>query len=320
MKSQVYPFWLGPGINSGAKGRQITWRTSRAARFSLRSDVSVFQKIKLITDSASDLPEEFCAKYNVEIVPLTIIFGEKEYKEEITLSPEEFWKKLMTYPELPSTNQVNPHEFEEAFRPHLDDGYTILYIGLSHKLSGTLQSATIAKEALGSPNIHIFDSYSASIGQGLLVIRAAEMLKQGRSLEDILCELEVHRQNAFGRFTLDSLTHLVRGGRLSKTQAFFGSVLNIKPVLTITKEGTIQVEEKVRSTRKALQTIVARAKEQRSDFSNSQVAVVHSYGAESINELLDLVESKLQPKEIIQGLIGPTIGTHAGPGGVALFF
>ena len=250
------------------------------------------QKIKLITDSASDLPEAFCTKHNIEIVPLTIIFGEREYKDKITLSPEEFWEKLMTYPELPSTNQVNPHEFEEAFRLHLDDGWTILYIGLSHKLSGTLQSATIAKETLGSPNIHIFDSYSASLGQGLLVIKAAEMLEQGRSLREILTELESHRQNAFALFTLDSLTHLVKGGRLSKAQALFGSVLNIKPVLTITKEGTIKVEEKVRSTRKALQTIVARAKEQRNDFSNTQVAVVHTYGAESVNELLNLVENE----------------------------
>lgn len=278
------------------------------------------QRVKLITDSASDLPEEFCEKYNIQIVPLTVVFGEKEYKDKVSLSPEEFWDKLITSSELPSTNQVNPHEFEEAFRPHLDAGSTILYIGLSHRLSGTLQSAAIAKETLRSQRIHIFDSHSASLGQGLLVIKAAEMIEQGLSLPEILTELESHRENSFALFTLDSLTHLVRGGRLSRTQAFLGSVLNIKPVLTITKEGTIEVKEKVRSTKKALQTIAARAKKQRNDFSHTQVAVVHTYGAESVNELLDLVRTELEPKEIIQGLIGPTIGTHAGPGGVALFF
>lgn len=277
-------------------------------------------KIKLFTDSAADLPSIYRDKYDIGVVPLSVIFGTEEFKDQVTISPNEFWERLMEVKELPSTNQVNPHEFVQAFEPYIKENYTILYVGLSVKLSGTLQSANIAKELLGAENIHVFDSRSASIGESLLLITAGEMIEAGHSIEEVLQTLEKEREESFAYFILDDLTHLVKGGRLTRTQGLVGSMLNIKPILRITPEGTIVAEEKVRSTKKALQTIVAKAKERKIDFSKKRIAVVHTYGADTVPELLKLVQQELAPQEIVQGLIGPTIGTHTGPGGVALFF
>lgn len=277
-------------------------------------------KIKLFTDSASDLPELYRKRYNVGVIPLTVIFGEEEYKDGVTLSIVDFWKKMAASKELPATNQANPHDFVEAFQPYLDDGYTILYIGISAKLSGTLQSAHLAKEILQTDKIHIFDSKSASIGEALLVITVGEMLQGGQSLPEVLQQLERDRASAGAYFTIDSLTHLVKGGRLTKTQGLVGTMLKIKPILKITQEGTVEVDDKVRSTKKALQALIDKAKGHGIDFSQRRVAVVHSYGADAVDELKALVQKELGPKEIIEGLIGPTVGTHAGPGGLAVFF
>jgi len=278
------------------------------------------EKIKLITDSAADLPLLYRQRYDIEVVPLSVIFGHEEFKDGVTLSLPEFWTRVRTAKELPSTNQANPQDFVDAFGPYIEQGYTVLYIGLSSKLSGTLQSASLAKNLLNTEQVHIFDSRSASIGESLLLIRAGEMLQNGHTLAEVLHQLEKDREDAFAYFTIDSLSHLVKGGRLTKTQGLVGSMLNIKPILRVTPEGTIEVAEKVRSTKKALQTMVAKAKERNIDFSQKRVAIVHTWGAETVPELMELVQSELSPLEIVEGLIGPTIGTHAGPGGIALFF
>lgn len=277
-------------------------------------------KIKLFTDSAADLPQIYREQYDIGIAPLSVIFGDEEFKDQVTITQAEFWERLQGAKELPSTSQVNPHDFVEAFDPYVKDGYTILYVGLSEKLSGTIQSARIAKDVLGTDQIHIFDSMSASVGETLLLITAGEMIEAGFSITEILAQLEKDRNQSFAYFVLDSLTHLVKGGRLSKAQGFVGAVLNIKPILRITSDGTIEAAEKARSTKRALQTIVAKAKERNIDLSDKRVAIAHTWGAESVPELKELVLRELRPKEIVEGLIGPTIGTHAGPGGIALFF
>lgn len=276
-------------------------------------------KIKLFTDSAADLPSQYKNKYSIGVVPLSVLFGSQEFKDGVTLTVDQFWEKMLGTKELPMTNQVNPHDFVQAFQPYLAQNYTILYVGLSTELSGTLQSAEIARELLKSDAVHIFDSKSASIGETLLLLEAAEMLEAGRSLEEVLQGLEKQRAQSFGYFTIDSLDHLVRGGRLTKTEGFLGTMLNIKPVLYITGQGRIEPAEKVRSTKKALQAIIAKAQERNLDFSKKRVAVVHTYGADT-GQLLELVQNELRPREIVEGLIGPTIGAHTGPGGVALFF
>ena len=293
---------------------------TKSAGTIVRKDETMKGKIKLFTDSAADLPQIYQKRYDIDLVPLNVIFGEEEFKDGVTLSHADFWARLETSKDLPSTNQANPNDFVEAFGPYIDRGYTILYIGLSSKLSGTLQSAVLAKDLLGTDQVKVFDSRSASIGETLLLIRAGEMIRDGFDLDEILKQLEQDRKESFAYFTIDSLTHLVKGGRLTKTQGIVGSMLNVKPILQVTAEGTIEVAEKVRSTKKALLTMVSKAKERNIDLSKKRVAIVHTWGAETVPELRALVERELAPGEIVEGLIGPTIGTHAGPGGIALFF
>ena len=277
-------------------------------------------KIKLITDSGADLPELYKERYQIKVVPLTVIFGEQEFKDQVTMSREQFWEKLFISKELPSTNQANPHEFVKVFQPYLEQDYTILYVGLSSQLSGTLQSANLAKEILKSSRIHVFDSRTASLGVSLFLIKAGEMIRQEKSIDEIWKQLDQERTESSAYFILDSLTHLVKGGRLSRAQGVFGTVLNIKPVLQVTPKGTIEVIERVRSTKKALQTIVAKAKEQKIDFRKKRVAVAHTPDDDKAADLIAIIEKELEPLEIVRGLIGPTIGTHAGPGGLGLLF
>ncbi len=276
-------------------------------------------KIKLFTDSAADVPLNYREKYQIDVVPLSIIFGETEFIDQVTLSIAEFWDRLINSDELPSTNQVNPHQFAEAFKPYLDDGYTILYVGLSAALSGTFQSANIAKQMLETENIYIFDSKSASLGETLLLITAGEMIEKGHNIEEIMVALEEQRSTSFGNITVDSLDHLVRGGRLSKAQAVVGGMLNIKPLIIVNPDGTIGAGEKIRSTKKALQTIVAKAKNTAVDFSKRRVGVLYTHGTDP-KEFVQLVKTELQPLEILETLIGPVAGTHVGPSGIALFF
>ncbi len=277
-------------------------------------------KIQIVTDSASDVPEELLKRYNIDMVPLTIHFGTKEYLDREDLSTKDFYQLLELSKDLPSTNQVNPNQFVSCFRKHLDQGKTILYVGISLKLSGTTQSATLAKEMLAKENIHVFDTCSASLGEGIQVLRAAKKAEETSNVEEILRMLEEHKKQSFGYFVLESLQHLVRGGRLSKAQAVVGSILNIKPILAFEKSGEIHVAEKVRSRKKALQVILDRAKEHRKDFSDLDVAVVHTNTLEGARELTEMVQEELRPREIVTGLVGATIATHVGPGGVGLFF
>jgi len=277
-------------------------------------------KLKLFTDSAADLPRSIREQYDVDVVPLSVMFGDREYKDNVTLTPEEFYRLLASDPELPSTNQVNPHEFAEAFRPYVEAGQEILYIGLSHSLSGTFQSAVIAREMLNTDRIHVFDTHSASLGESLYVLRAGELAEAGLSPAEIIAQLERHRERAFGFIMLDALDHIVRGGRLSKTQGLVGSILQIKPVLTFTREGTVEVRDKVRTVKKALQSLIDKAQAEQVDFANATIAAAHTNAGDLFPEFVAMVQEHLEPKRIIEGLVGPTIATHAGPGGIGLFF
>ncbi len=277
-------------------------------------------KLKLFTDSAADLPRHIQERYSVDVVSLSVIFGNREYKDGVTITPDEFYRKLASEPELPSTNQVNPHEFAEAFRPYLDAGQEILYIGLSHRLSGTFQSAVLAKDMLSTDKIFLFDTHSASLGEALYVLKAAELAELGLSAAEIVAELEKHRRQAFGFIMLDSLDHIVRGGRLTKTQGLVGSILQIKPILHFTPEGTVEVGDKVRTTKKALQSLIAKAQAADVDFTQATLAAAHTNAGELFQEFVAMVQEQLKPKRILEGLVGPTVATHAGPGAVGLFF
>ncbi|NLM25290.1 MAG: DegV family protein [Firmicutes bacterium] len=276
-------------------------------------------QIKIVTDSASDLPEHLLEKYDITMIPLTVMFNGIEYKDRVDLTMDEFYDKLVNGSDLPTTSQVNPEQYLEVFNKYLAEDREILVVGISLKLSGTLQSAQIAKDMLNSDKIHIFDSGSASLGEGLCVLKAAERVAAGDSIDQVLEHLTKHREIANGLIVLDSLQHLVRGGRLSRSQALLGSVLNIKPILSISN-GEITVMEKVRSQKRALNVMIERIKELGVDLSQRTIGIAHTQCLDLANDFAELVRQEFQPKDIVIHIGGATIGTHVGTGGIGIFY
>ena len=265
--------------------------------------------VRIVTDSASDLPPETCEELGIEVVPLTIRFGEEEFVDRTELSTAEFWRKLETSSVLPETAAPSVGAFEEIFRRLADEGADgIVCVNLSAKLSATMQSAQVAAKALdGLCPVSIVDSKSASMGIGTLAIYAARRARDGADLTAIVDELEARRDRQTLLAALDTLEYLRKGGRIGGAQALLGSMLSIKPIITVT-DGEVEPAGKVRTRSKALQFITDRVP---SDGVES-IAVLHA-GAPDIDEFMARLRPKLADAEIIVGHVGPVVGVHAGP-------
>ena len=275
-------------------------------------------KIQIITDSGCDLPSDLLAQYNIHVLPITVHFADQLYRDGVDLSAEEFYQRLKTAQVPPNTSQINPDQYLKAYQQY-DQETQLLVIGLSSKLTGSLQSAELAKRLLQRDAVYIFDSKSASLGLGLCVLKAAEYVAEGLSIEQVITRLKVYQQQAYGLFVLDSLKHLLRTGRLSKPEAALGSMLNIKPILWFAPTGEVLVKEKVRSFTKALSTIIERFKEAEIDFANATLAIAHANCLSIAEDYAAEVERELKPKRIIVNIAGSAIGTHVGQGGIGLF-
>jgi DegV family protein with EDD domain len=265
--------------------------------------------VRIVTDSASDLPPETCEELGIEVVPLTIRFGEEEFVDRKELSTAEFWRRLETSSVLPETAAPSVGAFEETFRRLADEGADgIVCVNLSAKLSATMQSAQVAAKALdGLCPVSIVDSKSASMGIGTLAIYAARRARDGADLTAIVDELEARRDRQTLLAALDTLEYLRKGGRIGGAQALQGAMLSIKPIITVT-DGEVEPAGKVRTRSKALQFIIDRVP---SDGVES-IAVLHA-GAPDIDEFMARLRPKLADAEIIVGHVGPVVGVHAGP-------
>ena len=213
--------------------------------------------IKIITDSACDLSREYIDNNNIGLLSLVLNLNEKLIKDDLgkTLSYKDFYEQ-MRKGATPSTSQVNAHEFEEEFIKHVKNGDSIICITLSSALSGTFNSANIAKnniiEEYPEAKIELVDSLSVSMGQGLLVLKACEMRDKGLSVEEIVTWIEENKRKIIHSFVVDSLNHLKRGGRISATTAAIGGLLNIKPALYIDDDGKVMQGEKIKGKKKVL--------------------------------------------------------------------
>ncbi|SHH28729.1 DegV family protein [Tepidibacter thalassicus] len=275
--------------------------------------------IKIITDSLSDIPLNIISEYDIEVIPLTIIFEDGEYKDGVDLSNEEFYEKLKNSSSIPKTSQVTPLQFESIFKNYLNENKKILYISGSSKATGTYQSSILAKNILGSDDIYIFDTMALSFGCGMLVVEAAKMARQGKEIDEILRKLEYMRDKVDHIFTVDTLEYLQKGGRISSTKAAIGTILNIKPILTV-EEGLVSQLDQVRGKKKVVSKMIELAKERGNNLSDQVIVISHANNEELLLKLKEAVEVELKPKDIIISTIGATIGTHAGPGTVAMFY
>lgn len=275
--------------------------------------------IQIITDSMTDIPKHLLEKYNIIVVPLTVNFGEDEYRDGIDLTGEAFYNKLAQAKELPTTSQVTPSTFVQIFQAVLKDGKEIICINGSSKASGTYQSAVLAKNELNNDKIDIFDTMALCFGGGFFVYEAAKMAEEGKNRKEIIDNLKAMKLKIDHIFTVDTLEYLKKGGRLNPMKATIATILNVKPILTV-EEGLVESLDKVRGSKKVIGKMVELAKVRGENFSNKTVAVSHANNPEKAKELVELVKKELNPKEIILTEIGCTIGTHAGPGTLAIFY
>lgn len=207
------------------------------------------EKIKIITDSTADLPKDIIEKYDIEVIPLFVSFGDKVYKDGVDIKLEQLFTKIEKENVFPQTSQVNPQRFYEYYKKYIDKGYSIISIHISSKMSGTYQSACLAKDMLDSDNIIVIDSNNVTSGLGLLVIKACKLKDEGLFIEEIVKGVKETIPHIKSVLAFETLDYLVKGGRLSKTAGFIGNVLGIKPILAV-ENGEMVVKDKVRGSKK----------------------------------------------------------------------
>lgn len=281
--------------------------------------------IKLITDSACDLPIEYIRENNIEIVSLAVNIKGEFVIDDLgqTLKYDEFYK-MVREGEMPSTSQVNVGTFEEVFSKHVENGDSIIYIGLASTLSGTFNSATIAREMIVGDNqnadISVIDSLSVSLGEGSLVYYACEMMKNGSSKEEVVSWVENNKRKVIHAITVDDLSHLKRGGRISAATAVVGGLLNIKPTLKLDSEGKLIPGAKIKGRKKVMKYLAEQVKENAVNIEEQVLFICHADCLSEAEALKEMILEDVNPSKVIMNSIGAVIGTHGGPGTLAVVF
>ena len=275
--------------------------------------------IKIFTDSICDVPDEYVERYGIRVMPLTVNFGDESFKDGIDLTLIEFLAMLEKSEVLPTTSQVPPAEFFKAYREEIALGNKVISIHGSSQLSGTYNSAVMAKEQIGEPDIHIIDSMGVSLGAGMLVIKAARLVEEGLEAIEIVKEIEASKQKMKYFFILDTLKYLQKGGRLSISASMLGSILNIKPILTVVN-GKLELSEKSRGIKKAIYSLLNTIKENGWSLDGKIVGINHIADPEHMRMLAEELKKEYCIKEIIRGEVGSVVATHGGPGAVAVHF
>lgn len=275
--------------------------------------------IKIITDSICDVPKEYVERYGIRVMPLTVHFGDQSYKDGIDLTLEQFLSRLEKAEELPTTSQVPPAEFIEAYREEIALGNKIISIHGSSQLSGTYNSAVLAKEQLGGADIHVVDTMGITMGAGMLVIKAARLAEEGMEPEAVALEIEAARERLKHLIIVDTLKYLHKGGRLSLSAAVVGSILNIKPILTV-KDGKLELFARARGIKKAISAVMDTIKENGWTLDGKVIGINHIADLEHMHMLEEELKREYAIKEIVRGEVGSVVATHGGPGAVALYF
>lgn len=282
---------------------------------------------KLVTDNTADLPLEYLKENNVDYMVLSYILDGVAYGKEKELDWKEFYA-MMRDGKMPTTSQVNPDEAKRFFEESIKENKEILYLAFSSGLSGSYNSGRIAAEEImeehSDVKIVVVDSRCASLGEGLLVHKAIKMRDEGKTLEETAQWLNDHIKNLVHVFTVDDLFHLYRGGRVSKTAAVFGTLASIKPKLHVDEDGHLILIGKVRGRKKSLNALVDYMGEKMGSWEQENkddyVFISHGDALEDAEYVRDQIKERFGMEHFLINNIGPTIGAHAGPGTIALFF
>ncbi len=279
----------------------------------------------IITDSCSDLPLEYVKRRNLPILNFTFNFMGEDRKDDLgqTLSHSEFYNAVRQG-EMPTTSQVNSQTYIDFFKEFIGQGKPIIYMCFSSALSGSYNSALLARNTLleeyPDAVITIVDTRCASMGQGLLVHHSLDLRDKGLDHDKIVEWIESNKLRVAHWFTVDDLEHLRRGGRVSGAAAFIGSILSIKPVLHVDNEGRLIPMSKVKGRKKSIKVLFEKMQETAINPSDQTVFISHGDSVEDANYLADMIREHLGVRDILINPIGPVIGAHSGPGTIALFF
>lgn len=275
--------------------------------------------IAIVTDSTADIPEEILKKYNIKTVPLYVNFEDKSYLDNgVDITVGQFYDRLAVVKTLPKSAQPSPADFNEAYNDVLKDNESVISIHISKKMSGTIDSAEIAKKELGG-DITIIDSGLVHIPLGILVMRAAELVLQGKSKEEIIDDINTLKEKITVLFIPRSLKYLIMGGRIGRAKGLIASILEINPILTLTS-GEVSQYKTTRRWNQAKNELIESIKSMVSDSSKLCVFVSDSNAKEEGDQMMERIKKEINPAEISRSYIGAVVGIHLGPDAIAVTF
>ena len=277
-------------------------------------------KVGIVTDSTSDIPKDLIEKYNITSIPLSVIFQEATFLDDgkdITI--KEFYKKIRAADKLPTTTQPTPKDFIEIYKDMLNKYDSIISIHISKKMSGTVNSAEMAKQQMPDSDIEIFDSEFVHMPLGFLALEAAKQADAGRSKSEILESVVDLQGKVKELFVPSTLEYLKKGGRIGKAKGLIASLLDIKPILAI-HDGEVSQFKTTRRWKQAKTELIKSMESMIINPENLIVSVGDSDAEQEGFEMRDRIEEKFNPKEIFRVNIGTVVGTHLGPGGIAISF
>jgi DegV family protein with EDD domain len=280
--------------------------------------------LRVITDSASDLPKSYIEEHKLHVIPTPVVIDDVDYLDGATIQTKEFYTILDDMKRDVKTYHINPAMFTDAFMPYAKAGDTVIYLCFSTGIAGTFNAANIAKsnvlEEYPDFDLTIIDSKSASIGFGLVVSKLVAMLEQGASKEELIEAAAYYISHVRHVFTVHTLAYLIKGGRLTKFKGTLAETLDMKPVLIVDKEGALSVIKTVRGRKKSLRFLADYAKENGYQLENQQIALCHGEDEEGRDFMLSMLEKELQPRSVLIGTVGCAIGAHTGRGIIGVCF
>jgi DegV family protein with EDD domain len=277
--------------------------------------------IAIVTDSTAYIPKDLLKQFNIVVTPQVLIWGEETLLDGVDIQPDEFYTRLKTAKIMPSTSQVSPVTMQSTFGDLIEKGHEVLGIFISDKLSGTIQSALLAKESLkeAGEKVTIVNSYSTAMALGFQVLRVAQLAASGASMAECKVLAEKARDCTGVYFAVDTLEFLHRNGRIGGAQRFMGSALNLKPILTL-EDGRVEAVDRVRTKGKALDRVLELVIEHTQGKSPIRLAALHANAIQDARELLEKASQQMTIVESVMTEVSPVVGTNAGPGTVGLAY
>ncbi|WP_058301237.1 DegV family protein [Gorillibacterium timonense] len=278
--------------------------------------------IKIFTDSAADLPKELVQRHGIEVVPLMVIDGDKEYEDNVTLDPADMFRGMRQGTAY-KTSQISYQTLYSRLSSYAEQGQSCLYLAFSSALSGTYQTGVMVKNDLLEQypdfELEVLDTKCASFGEGMVVLKTAELAAQGKGMAELVEAAAFYARHMEHIFTVDDLKYLLRGGRVSPIAAFIGGILQIKPILDV-EDGKLIPIEKVRGRKKALQRMVEIIRERGVALDKQTIGISHGDDLEAAEQVASMIREAFGTPEVLISTVGASVGAHSGPGTLAIFF